>query len=309
MAIGDIIGSILGNNAGRSDMERALAASQQARDELRGLYVPTVEEQQILLNNPELAGLLEAQQLGESQLAGVSVDPRLQNAQMSALEELAGLSQQGLGVEDQAAFNNLRRQAGAESQAQQQSILANAEAQGLSDSGNTLMAQLNASQAQANRLQQGGEAQAAAASEARRNALFQQANLSSSMANQDFNQKSQVGSAKDSIDRFNAQNRQDVNQYNLGQRQNINNTIADNANRQEMYNQALKQHKYQNDLSKATGIAAQTNNLASQYSSQGQAAAQGQATMNSGLVNAGAGIAGAFIARPSAQTASDEEVS
>lgn len=293
MAIGDI----LGNSAGKDDMKRSLAESKEAREELRRIYVPTVEEQRINLTNPELAGLLGAEQLGESALAGVSTDPRLQNAQMSALEELAGLSQQGLGVEDQAAFNNLRRQAGAASQAEQQSILANAEAQGISDSGNTLMAQLNASQAQANRLQQGGEAQAAAAAEARRNALSQYANTSSSMANQDFSQKAQVGNAKDSINRFNSQNRQDVNQFNLGQRQAINNTTANNANQQEMYNQGLKQQRFQNETTRATGIAGQSNNLANQLASQGQAAAQGQADMNAALIGGAIKVGGAYAGK------------
>lgn len=303
MALGDLLGGILGNDAGADEMAKSLGISRQALNELKQLYVPTVEEQKIQLVDPELAGLLQAEQLGESALAGVSTDPRLKNAQMSALEQLAGLSQTGLGVEDQAAFNQLRRQAGAEAQAQQASILANAEAQGMSDSGNTLMAQLNAGQAQANRLAQGGEAQAAQAAAARRQALAQYADMSSNMANQDFSQKSQAGSARDAIAKFNAQNRQGVNQYNLGNRQDIANTSAANKNQQEMYNQGLIQQKFQNDMSKATGVAGQTNNLAGQYAAQGQAKAQGQAAMNSAIIGAGTSIAGAYMGKPAAAAA------
>lgn len=284
MAISDVLGKILGNSAGKSEMKQSLGLSNEALEELKRLYVPTVEEQKVLLQNPELAGLLEAEQLGPSEMAGVSTDPRLKNAQMKALEELAGLSETGLGVEDQAAFNNLRRQSNAEAQAAQESILQNAAATGTLDSGNALMAQLNAGQQQANRLQQGGEAQAAQAAQARRDALSQYANMSTNMANTDFNQRGQVASAKDSINKFNSQNRQDVNQYNLGNKQAINNTSAQNANTQEMHNQGLIQQQFQNNLSKATGVAGQTNNLANTYAQQGQAKAQGQADMNAAII-------------------------
>jgi hypothetical protein len=295
--ISDLLGGILGNDAGEEQMAKSLGLSREALQELRNLYVPTVEEQKIQLVNPELAGLLEAEQLGESSLAGVSSDPRLKQAQMKALEELSGLSEQGLGVEDQAAFNQLKRQAGAEAKAQQASILQNAAAQGTLDSGNTIMAQLNASQAQANRLQQGAENQAAEAARARRQALAQYGDMSSNMANQDFSQKSQIASAKDAIAKFNSQNKQNVNQYNLGQRQTIANQTADNRNKQEMYNKGLIQQQFQNNLSKATGVAGQTNNLANQYAQQGQAAAQGQAAMNSAILGTAGSVAGAYAGK------------
>lgn len=298
MGLGDILSGVLGGSAGKDDMKTSLGLSREALEELQRLYVPTVAEQEVALSAPELAGLLEAEQLGQSELAGISNDPRLKNAQMKALEELAGLSQTGLGVDDQAAFNQLRRQAGAETQAQNASILSNAAAHGTLDSGNALQAQLMSVQNQANKLQSGGEAQAATAAQARRQALGQYADMSTNMANTDFNQKAGVASAKDSINKFNNQNRQDVNQYNLGNKQNIANTTADTKNKQELYNKGLIQQRFQNNLSKSTGVAGQTNNLANQYAQQGQAAAQGQAAMTSGLLGTAGTIGGAMIAGP-----------
>jgi len=295
MAIADLVGKVLGGSAGKDEMEQSLALSREAREELRKLYVPTVAEQEVSLLSPELAGLLAAEQLGDSQMAGVSADPRLKQAQMKALDELAGLSKTGLGADDQYAFNQLRRQAGAEAQAQQASILSNAAASGTLDSGNALMAQLNASQQQSNRLQQAGEAQAAQAAAARRAALGQYADMSSNMANTDFNQKSQTATARDAINRFNAQNRQDVNATNLANRQAILNQKAATGNQQQLHNKGLIQQNFQNQMAKTTGVANQTNNLAAQYGSQGQAAAQGQANMMSGLISAGAGIGAAAM--------------
>lgn len=287
----------LGSNAGKDQMEESLQLQKDARDELKGLYVPTTAEQEILLQNPELAGLLEAEQLQDSRLNDVSTDPRLKQAQMSALEQLSGLSETGLGAEDVAAFNNLRRQSGAEAQAQNASVLQNAASQGTLTSGNTLMAQLMAGQQGANRTSEGAEALAAQASQARREALSMKANMASQLGAQDFSQKSSVKVADDAIDRFNKGNRQDVNATNLNNRQNISNQSNANVNRQTEYNKGLVQQQFQNNLAKSTGVAQQTGNLAAAYGAQGQAAAQGQADMKSGLLNAGAQMGAAYVGK------------
>ena len=305
--IGGLVGSIMGNDAGKEDMAKALGLSNDALQQLKNLYVPTTSEQEVTLDNPELAGTLTAEQLGDSALAGVSTDPRLKNAQMKALEELSGLSQTGLGVEDQAAFNNLRRQAGSEAQAANQATLQNAAASGNLDSGNTLLAQLNAGQQQSNRLQQAGEAQAAQAAAARREALSQYANMSSSMANTDFSQKASQATAKDAINKFNAQNRQDVAGTNLTNKQAIANQTAANANQAKLYNSGLVQQQFQNNLSKATGVSGQTNKVADQYATQGTNAANGQAAMNGAILGiagniATGGLSGAASAASGAAT-------
>jgi hypothetical protein len=301
MALSDMLGGLLGGSAGKEDMSEAAGLSREAVEQLKQLYVPTIEEQQVLLRNPELAGLLEAEQLQDSRLSETRVDPRLRQAQMSALEEMAGLAQTGLGAQDKAAFNELRRQAGAEAQAQNAAALQNAAAQGTLDSGNTLMAQLMGGQQAANRASVGGDQLAAQAAQARRDALQMKANMSTQMGQQDFNQKSQIAAAQDAISKFNTQNRQDVNQFNLQNRQNIANQAASTANQQEMHNKGLNQQRFQNQLSKATGVAGQTQNLANQYAQQGQAAAQGQANMMGGLLNAGASIGGAYLANKKAK--------
>lgn len=295
MGLGDVLSGILGGSAGKDDMKEGLKLSREAADLLKNVYVPTVEEQKILLENPELVELLKAEQLANSEMEGVNVDPRLKNAQMKALEQLSGLSETGLGAEDKAAFNNLRRQIANESQAQTQSVLQNAAAQGTLNSGTSLMAQLNAGQQSANRGAEQADRLAANAAAARREALAQYGNMATHMGQNDFNNKSSVAQAQDAISRFNTQNRQDVNQYNIGNKQALEYQRANNANQQEMHNKGLIQNKFQNDMSKTTGQVGATQNLANQYSQQGQAAAQGQAAMTSGLINAGVGIGAAAM--------------
>lgn len=297
MALGDLISGIFGGSAGKDDMKNAAGLSREAVEQLKNIYVPTVEEQQIILQNPELAGLLNAETIDRSGLEGISTDPRLRQAQMRALEELSGLASTGLGAQDIAAFNQLQRQSASQAQAEQEQALQNAAARGTLDSGSTLMAQLLSGQQAANRTQQGGEQLAAQAAQARRDALAQYSNLSNNMANQDFAQKAQIGNARDTINQFNAQQRTGAGQFNLTNKQNINNQKASNANQQEIYNKQLLQQKFNNDVTKATGVANQQNNLANIYSQQGQAAAQGQAQMTGSLIGGAASVGAAYAGK------------
>lgn len=296
MAIADLVSGIFGGSAGKEDMKNSLGMSREAIAQLRALKIPEIEIQKIALTNPELAGILASEQVDGSSLEQVSADPRMKQAQMRALEQLAGLSSQGLGAEDRGAFNQLQRESAGQAQAQAQQVLQNAAARGMADSGSTIMAQLMAGQQAANRSQQGGEALAAQAAQARRDALAQYGNMASGMANTDFSQKAQIANARDQINQFNAQQRTGAGQFNLQNKQNIANTTAQNANAQEMHNKGLIQQKFQNEVQKAGGVAQQMNNMANQYAAQGQAAAQGQSQMMGSLIGGaatiGAGYAG-----------------
>jgi hypothetical protein len=286
---------LTGGDAGKSEMKQANALLQQNIARLEAIGIPSVDAQKIALQNPELVGLLEAEQIAESGFEGISTDPRLRQAQMAALEEMSGLAQTGLGTADRSAFNELRRNAAAEAQAQQKGILAQQAARGMLDSGQTLAAQLQAGQSQANRMSQEGDRLAANAAEARRAALMQQANMSSGIRTQDYGQASDAARAKDLIAQFNAQNRQTTGATNLQNRQIIENTRAANANTQETYNKGLLQQNFQNQITKATGQNNATTNLANAYATQGANKAQGAANAAAGLVGIGLTVANPFL--------------
>lgn len=296
MAISNLLSGLLGGNAGKSEMEKATKLQKGAVARLEALGIPSIEAQQIALETPELVDLLEAEVLGPSAFENVNVDPRLRQAQMAALEQMSGLSDQGLGAEDRAAFNELRRSAGAQAQAQAASILQNAQAQGTLDSGSALAAQLMAGQASADRMSQEGDRLAAQAAAARRQAIMSKADMSSQMGQQDFQRQSAAAQARDQISQFNTQNRQNVAGTNLANRQAIANQGAATRNQQEMFNKGLIQQDFQNRLSKATGTNQAAGNLAGMYAQQGQAAAQGQANMTSGLLGTAAQLGTAYLA-------------
>lgn len=287
-----------GGNAGKSEMEKANKLMQDNIARLEAIGIPTIEAQKIALQTPELVGQLEAEVMGPSRFEQVQMDPRLQAAQMSALEDMSGLAKTGLGAEDRAALNEIRRQAAGMAQAQKATALQQMQERGLGDSGASLVAQLQSGQAAADMAAQQGDRLAAEAASARRQALGQQASMASQMSQQQLALAGQKASAADVINQFNTQNRQNVSAQNLVARQNIANQAAAAKNQQEMYNKGLIQQDFQNRMAKATGVIGQQGNLAQQYAAQAGAAQQAQQAQTGALLNLAGTVAGAAVGGP-----------
>jgi hypothetical protein len=285
----------MSKTAGKSEMKESNRILRDNVARLEAIGVPTIEAQKIALETPELVGLLEAEQLGPSAVENIAFDPRLREAQLSALDDMRGLSETGLGAEDLAALDQIKRSSLGQAEAQKQSVLADAAARGMMDSGSALAAQLSAGQAAADRVSQQGMQQAAQAAQARRAAIGDVANMASRASAEDLGLKTQQASARDTIAQFNAQNRQGVNASNLASRQSIENQRAGNVNQAEMYNKGLIQQKFQNEMSKATGVTGANSNLAGNLQNQASAAQQAQQAQTSAILNAGTSIASAGL--------------
>ena len=85
----------MSKNAGKSEMKEANKLMRDNVARLEAIGIPTIEAQQIALSSPELVGVLEAEALGPSRFEQVTMDPRLQAAQMAALEDVAAFSESG----------------------------------------------------------------------------------------------------------------------------------------------------------------------------------------------------------------------
>lgn len=262
---------------------------------LEAIGIPTIEAQKIALETPELVEPLVAEQMGPSAMQEIAMDPRLQAAQRAALDEITGLGQTGLGAEDRAAFNQMRRQAAGAAEAQQASTMREMASRGMLDSGAQLAAQLQAGQSAGDRMSQEGDRIAAAASEARRAALGQQANLAAQMSAADLGLKKQKASVADVINQFNTQNRQSVaganKTYQIGRASNI----ANIENQQEIANKALQQQQFQNKIQKAGGVAQQQAAQAGNLQQQAAGAQQAQQAMTSGIMNLGGTLGAAAL--------------
>jgi hypothetical protein len=287
----------MSKNAGKSEMSDATALMRDNIARLEAIGIPTIEAQKIALQSPELVGLLEAEQLGPSAMQGVQEDPRLKAAQLSALDEISGLAQTGLGAEDRAALNEVRRQAAGMAQAQKATTLQQMQERGMGDSGANLIAQLQSGQAAADMAAQQGDRLAAQAASARRQALGQQGSMASQMSQQQLALAGQKASAADTIAQFNAQNRQGVAAQNLTSRQNIANQQAANKNQQELYNKGLIQQQFQNEMARATGVTGQQSNLANLYGQQAASAQQAQQAQTGALLNLGGTLGAAALTK------------
>lgn len=295
MAFDFLSGLFGGGDAGATEMQNATELMRDNIARLEAIGIPTIEAQKIALQAPELVGELQAEFLGPSAFQGVQEDPRLKSAQLSALEEMTQIAKTGLGAEDRAALNEIRRQASGMAQAQKATTLQQMQERGLGDSGANLVSQLLSGQAAADMASQQGDRLASQAASARRQALGQQASMASQMSQQQLALAGQKASAADVINQFNTQNRQGVNAQNLASRQNIANQQAATKNQQEMYNKGLIQQQFQNQMAKATGVTGAQSNLANVYGQQATAAQQAQQAGTGALLNVAGTLGAAAI--------------
>lgn len=282
----------MSKNAGKSEMKEANRLMRDNIARLEAIGIPTIEAQRIALESPELVGLLEAEILEPSRFEEIAMDPRLQAAQMAALEDITGVTEAG-GLDAQtrlALEEGLGRVAGAEQARLQQ----------LREDPTLGQGQRLALQAQA--IQGAGQGgrdvalQAAAqAQQARMAALGQQANLASGMQQQQLGLAGQKASAADAIAQFNAQQRMGVQSQNLAARQAIANQAAATRNQQEMYNKGLIQQQFQNEMAKATGVTGQQSQMAGNLQQQAAAAQQAQQAQTGAILGAAGTIAGAVV--------------
>jgi hypothetical protein len=285
----------MSKNAGRSEMRESNRLMRDNVARLEAIGIPTIEAQRIALESPELVGLLEAESLGPSRFEDVQMDPRLQAAQLSALEGISGVAETGLGAEDRLALEEIKRQAAGQAQAQRATTLQQMEERGMGDSGASLIAQLSSGQQAADTAAMQGMRQAAQAQQARMAALGQQANMASGIQQQQLGLAGQKASAADAIAQFNTQQRMGVQSQNLAARQNIANQATATRNQQEMYNKGLIQQQFQNEMARATGVTGAQSNLAANMQAQAAAAQQAQQAQTGAILGAGTTIGAAAL--------------
>lgn len=282
----------MSKNAGKSEMGQATALMRDNIARLEAIGIPTIEAQKISLESPELVGMLEAGILEPSKFAEITMNRRLQAAQMSALEDITGVAEAG-GLDAQTRLNleeGLARAAGAE-----QARLQQLKEDPTLGQGQRLALQSQAIQGTGQSARNVALQSAANAQQAKMAALGQQANLASSMQQQELGLAEKKASAADVINQFNTQNKQNVNARNLSERQRIADLGKEIGRQQEMYNKGLIQQQFQNQVAKATGVSGAQSNLANMYAQQGAASAQGQATQNAAILGGLTGLAGAGI--------------
>lgn len=300
-SVGQKLGVIADPNAGAGARGAQEAMLGKAAKMIEDIKVPEIQDQvlDLLKDAPQLVGLLEAEQIGPTELANIAVDPKLREQTMDSLQGMQELAETGFSTEDRARMEALRRQSAADEKARQDSILAEMSQRGTLDSGMQLAAQLASSQAQSDRAQQQALELGAQSAAARRQALQQAGQMAQDIGSEDFRRDASAAQAQDLINRFNAGQRADTGIRNLQSRQNIENKRSGLAVQQQIANKGLLQQDFGNQLRKASALTgsygAQANFMGNQAQRQAQAAQQ-QAAFTRGViggaVTGGAGAAG-----------------
>lgn len=301
-----VVGGLLGAYEGGKERRRQDQLMQLALAELAGIDIPDIEQMKLDLMTPEYVGdfdprLQQLIQAGPSAFEDVQSDPRLDQQQMRALEQVAGVAETGeLSESARAAAELARRQAASEAQAKQGQILQEMQARGMGGSGAELVSRQLASEAAADRLSQMGLGITAGEHDRQMQAIMQRAGLAGDIRGQQFGEKARIAEAQDILSRFNtglqqqreasnvaAQNQAGLR--NLEQQQNLAQQRAQILNQQQQYNRALAQQDFDNQMRLGQ---ARSNIYTGQAGTAGQRAGQ-TAGMWSGIgQGVGSGLAG-----------------
>jgi hypothetical protein len=289
--LGGAIGGKKSSKAAKRAQEAYLQAQREMQARLDRIDIPTIEAQELQLEIPELVGLLEAEELGPSALEDISLDPRLRDAQMTALQAMSERGVEGLSDDEKAMYQQMLRGVSGQEQARQESILQGMAQRGALDSGAQLAAQLASAQSSADRASQESLQMAADAAQARRDALQAAGQMGNQLRKQDYEEAFNLAGAQDRISKFNLINRQDTAAVNLAARQAAEKQRADILNREQTANKALLQQQFKNEMSKATGQNEAQARVAGTMFNQGMQQAQ---NIGQSWSNIGSGVGKAF---------------
>jgi hypothetical protein len=272
-----------------------------AAKEIQNVGLPDMEEQKLLLQQYVEQGILTPEQAQAQLLSGnayddMELDTEGKQAQIAALQKLSEIGNEGgLTASDKSKLQAIQSQEQTAARGARESILQNAAARGVGGSGLELMSQMQNQQDAATRQSARDLDVAAQAQERALQAIQAAGQMGGQMNQQQFGQQAQIADSQNEISRFNAANKQNVNMANvaannqaqasnLASKQNVANANVDQANKQQQYNKELAQQGFNNQMSKAQGVA-------SAKTAQGQQANQdreGSKNLFGSLLGAGA---------------------
>jgi hypothetical protein len=315
MAVVGVGSALMANRTARKGIQAQKDAAAAAASAFRGIKIPTIEEQSIILQNPDLVGQytpeqVQAMEMNMSAMEQVKADPELVAKQNEALEGISEVAEGGYSESDKATAREVQRTVSQDAQARQKAILNNMSSRGVLGSGMELAAQLQSGQQAAEQMSRGGEGLTQQAQSRALAALGQQGQMASTMRQQDVGEQTDIARARDSINQFNVQNRQNISNQNVGlrnqaqlmnlqQRQAMEDQRAANANQQQIHNKSLLQTQYANRMGKEGQVQGANQAVA--------AAAAAKANATAGMIQGiGSAVAGGIGSYASMQNANDQ---
>ncbi|TGM95047.1 tail fiber domain-containing protein [Leptospira levettii] len=261
--------------------------------------------------DPEYAGDLEAMLQDGTAFEDISTDPNVNNAQLSALNELEQLADRGYTLQDEANQRKFINRANTEARANREAIDQNMQARGLSGSGLAYVSKLQADQEASNRLAEQGTDLASANADRRLNAIQGVGDMAGNMRGQQFQEQSVKAGAKDAVNNYNTGLLNQTAQLNNQNKQTWNNNVAQTRNNQTIYN---RDNQLKIEGINAGSVSNANNTMTSGLTSLagsnanlqvGQANAVGQFT--GGLLQGGGMLGGAMITKSDKRLKKDIE--
>jgi len=242
-----------------AEQVKAIAKYQEALETLQAQGIPSIKAQKIVLESPESVGLQEVHEQAQSGFKDITTDPRLEEAQMNALESMQQYGKAGATEGEKATRDMLRADASADEQARQKSILQDFEQKGQGDSGLALAARLSSSQSAANRNLRQQQQQAADISRRAMEGVAKGGAMAGDIRKQSFGEQAQIETAEDRIKRFNVGNRMVAGRGDLDRAQQISIAEAAAQNKQMIANKALIAARHAQEVARTGTIAGQQN--------------------------------------------------
>jgi hypothetical protein len=267
-AIGSVGGALIGDRRAKKQQAAANAARAQALAQFADIETPEVEDHELFYEMLQSAGDLTPQQeayVGDVVSELENLDPRLRQAQMQALSQIAGVAEEGgLTPADMAMQRELAREVESAAQARDAAILQDMAQRGVAGSGMELAARLRGAQGATERMASEDDKLLAQALNRQMQASQQAANMAGNVRGADVGE----AQAMDAIRRFNLMNQQNLQgrnvdrgnqaqQFNLTNRQRIADQNVAMRNQQQEANKALLQQQFSNQLALAQGRAGQ----------------------------------------------------
>lgn len=161
---------------------------------------------------------IHAQEVKGNAFDEIQGDPRLREAQLGALSEVEDIAAAGgLRQQDKARIAEIRSASNQQERGAREALVQSANARGLGGSSSELQALLANQQGAAERASQQGMDVSAQAEMAALDAIEQQAQMSGAIRGQDYAQAADRAAAENSIQQFNAGQRQGADVFNAGQ--------------------------------------------------------------------------------------------
>jgi hypothetical protein len=186
--------------------------------------------------------------LQQSQMAGISTDPRYKDAELAALSALEERSTKGMTAQDEADMYKLQRNVSTQNRGRMGAIQNNMAVRGMSGSGMDALMQMQANQDATDREALSAMEKAGQIQQNKMQASQQLGQMGSQMRGQDFQEQAAKARAADEIARFNAQTR---NQGLSGQVNTRNQATGQNWNRRNQVGDQNTTMSYNYDAEQA----------------------------------------------------------